>query len=79
MVLGFLNTLDYLFVARSSIKSVEELKGKRVAIGTPSGLPGLMTYMVSRPLRPQSQEGQYHSFPDRKCSRTHGSTACREC
>lgn len=46
MVLGFLNTLDYLFVARSSIKSVEELKGKRVAIGTPSGVPVLMTYMV---------------------------------
>ena len=46
MVLGFLNTLDYLFVARSSIKTVEELKGKRVAIGTPSGVPVLMTYMV---------------------------------
>ena len=46
MVLGFLNTLDYLFVARPSIKSVEELKGKRVAIGTPSGVPVLMTYMV---------------------------------
>ena len=46
MVLGFLNTLDYLFVARSSIKTVEELKGKRIAIGTPSGVPVLMTYMV---------------------------------
>lgn len=46
MVLGFLNTLDYLFVARPSIKSVKELKGKRVAIGTPSGLPSLLTYMV---------------------------------
>lgn len=46
MVLGFLNTLDYLFVARPSIKRVEELKGKKVAIGTPSGLPSLLTYMV---------------------------------
>ena len=46
MVLGLLNTLDYLFVTLPSIKSAEELKGKRVAIGTPSGLPGLMTFMV---------------------------------
>lgn len=46
MVLGFLNTLDYLFVARPTIKSVKELKDKRVAIGTPSGLPSLLTYMV---------------------------------
>jgi NitT/TauT family transport system substrate-binding protein len=46
MVLGFLNNLDYLVVARSSIRSVEELKGKRVAIGTPSGLPVLVTYML---------------------------------
>lgn len=46
MVLSFFNTLDYLFVSQASIKSVEELKGKRVAIGTPSGLPGLMTFMV---------------------------------
>ena len=46
MVLSFFNSLDYLFVSQASIKSVEELKGKRVAIGTPAGLPGLMTFMV---------------------------------
>lgn len=46
MVLSFFNSLDYLFVSQASIKRVEELKGKRVAIGTPSGLPGLMTFMV---------------------------------
>lgn len=46
MVLSFFNSLDYLFVSQASIKNVEELKGKRVAIGTPSGLPGLMTFMV---------------------------------
>jgi ABC-type nitrate/sulfonate/bicarbonate transport system substrate-binding protein len=46
MILGFLNTLDYLFVTQPSIKSAVQLKGRKVAIGTPSGLPGLMTYMV---------------------------------
>jgi ABC-type nitrate/sulfonate/bicarbonate transport system substrate-binding protein len=46
MVLSFFNSLDYLFVSQASIKSVEELKGKRVGIGTPAGLPGLMTFMV---------------------------------
>ena len=46
MVLSFFNSLDYLFVSQPSIKRVEELKGKTVAIGTPSGLPGLMTFMV---------------------------------
>jgi NitT/TauT family transport system substrate-binding protein len=46
LMLSFFNSLDYLFVSQASIKSVEELKGKRVAIGTPSGLPGLMTFMV---------------------------------
>lgn len=46
LVLSFFNSLDYLFVSQASIKRVEELKGKRVAIGTPAGLPGLMTFMV---------------------------------
>jgi NitT/TauT family transport system substrate-binding protein len=46
MALGFLNALDYVFVTQPSIKSADQLKGKKVAIGTPSGLPGLMTYMV---------------------------------
>jgi len=46
MVLGLQNTLDYLFVARPSIKSGEELKNKKVAIGTPAGSASLATYVA---------------------------------
>ena len=46
MILGLQNTLDYLFIARPSIKSAEELKGKKVAIGTPSGSASLATYVA---------------------------------
>src|SRR5436309_10968485 len=46
MILGLQNTLDYLFIARASIKSAEELKGKKVAIGTPSGSASLATYVA---------------------------------
>jgi ABC-type nitrate/sulfonate/bicarbonate transport system substrate-binding protein len=46
MVLGLQNTLDYLFIARPSIKSAEDLKGKKVAIGTPSGSASLATYVA---------------------------------
>lgn len=46
MVLGLQNTLDYLFIARPGIKSAEELKGKKVAIGTPSGSASLATYVA---------------------------------
>src|SRR5947207_12780236 len=46
MILGLQNTLDYLFIARPSIKSAEELKGKKVAIGTPSGAASLATYVA---------------------------------
>src|SRR5947209_7717639 len=46
MILGLQNTLDYLFIARPSIKSAEELKGKKVAIGTPSGSTSLATYVA---------------------------------
>ena len=46
MILGLQNRLDYLFVARPSIKSAEELKGKKVAIGTPSGSASLATYVA---------------------------------
>jgi len=45
MILGLENRLDYLFIARPSIKSGEELKGKKVAIGTPSGSASLATYV----------------------------------
>jgi len=46
MVLGLENRLDYLFIARPPIKSGEELKGKKVAIGTPSGSAALATYVA---------------------------------
>lgn len=46
MILGLQNKLDYLFIARPSIKSAEELKGKKVAIGTPSGSASLGTYVA---------------------------------
>jgi len=46
MVLGLQNKLDYLFVARPTIKNAEELKGKKVAIGTPAGSASLATYVA---------------------------------
>jgi NitT/TauT family transport system substrate-binding protein len=46
MILGLQNSLDYLFVARPNIKSAEELKGKKVAIGTPAGSASLATYVA---------------------------------
>jgi NitT/TauT family transport system substrate-binding protein len=46
MILGLQNTLDYLFIARPGIKSAEELKGKKVAIGTPAGSASLATYVA---------------------------------
>jgi NitT/TauT family transport system substrate-binding protein len=46
MILGLENRLDYIFVARPTIKSGEELKGKKVAIGTPAGSASLATYVA---------------------------------
>ncbi len=46
MILGLKNRLDYLFIARPSVKSPAELKGKKVAIGTPSGSASLATYVA---------------------------------
>lgn len=46
MILGLQNSLDYLFIARPNIKSAEELKGKKVAIGTPAGSASLATYVA---------------------------------
>ncbi len=46
MVLGLQNKLDYLFIARPTIKSAEELKEKKVAIGTPAGSASLATYVA---------------------------------
>ncbi|MBI4524977.1 MAG: ABC transporter substrate-binding protein [Deltaproteobacteria bacterium] len=46
MILGLENSLDYLFVSRPQIKSGEDLKGRKVAIGTPSGSAALATYVA---------------------------------
>jgi NitT/TauT family transport system substrate-binding protein len=46
MILGLQNTLDYLFIARPAIKRGEDLKGKKVAIGTPAGSASLATYVA---------------------------------
>src|SRR5512132_167745 len=46
MLLGLENRLDYLFIARPTIKGGEDLKGKKVAIGTPAGSASLATYVA---------------------------------
>jgi NitT/TauT family transport system substrate-binding protein len=46
IILGLQNSLNYFFMARPSIKKAEELKGKKVAIGTPSGSASLATYVA---------------------------------
>ncbi|MGE5219583.1 MAG: ABC transporter substrate-binding protein [Chloroflexota bacterium] len=44
MLLGMEDRLNYFFNTRPGIKSAEELKGKKVGIGTPSGSLALATY-----------------------------------
>jgi NitT/TauT family transport system substrate-binding protein len=46
MILGLENQLDYLFVAKPAIKSGEELKGKKVGIGTPAGSASMAAYVA---------------------------------
>jgi NitT/TauT family transport system substrate-binding protein len=46
VILGLQNSLNYFFMARPAIKRAEELKGKKVAIGTPSGSASLATYVA---------------------------------
>ena len=46
MILGLENRLDYLFLAKPTIKSGEDLKGKKVGIGTPAGSASLATYVA---------------------------------
>jgi len=45
MIIGLENRLDYLFLGRPTIKTGEDLKGKKVAIGTPAGSASLATYV----------------------------------
>jgi NitT/TauT family transport system substrate-binding protein len=46
MILGLENRLDYIFVAKPAIKSGEDLKGKKVAIGTPAGSASMAAYVA---------------------------------
>ena len=46
MVLGLRNKLNYIFVARPSIKRAEDLRGKKVATGTPAGPVSLAAYLA---------------------------------
>jgi len=46
MILGLRNKLNTIFVARPSIKSAEQLKGKKIATGTPGGPVSLAVYLV---------------------------------
>jgi len=45
MVLGMEDKLNYFLNVRPGIKSAEDLKGKRVGIGTPSGSLAMATYV----------------------------------
>lgn len=45
MLLGLETKLDYFLVTHPSIQSAEGLKGKKVAIGTPSGTASLAAYV----------------------------------
>jgi NitT/TauT family transport system substrate-binding protein len=46
MILGVENRLDYLFVAKPVIRSGEDLKGKKVGIGTPAGSASMAAYVA---------------------------------
>ncbi len=46
MILGLQNRLDFLFIAWPSVKRADDLKGKKVAIGTPLGTAALATYVA---------------------------------
>ncbi len=46
MILGLRNKLDYIFVSRPSIKTPDQLRGKKVATGTPAGPVSLAAYLV---------------------------------
>jgi ABC-type nitrate/sulfonate/bicarbonate transport system substrate-binding protein len=45
MLLGLEDRLNFTLVVRPGIKSADELKGKKIAIGTPSGSLSLATYV----------------------------------
>ena len=46
MILGLRNKLNTVFVASPSIKNAQQLKGKKIATGTPGGPVSLAVYLV---------------------------------
>jgi NitT/TauT family transport system substrate-binding protein len=46
MILGVENKLDYILAAKPTIKSAEDLKGKKVGIGTPAGSASMAAYVA---------------------------------
>lgn len=46
MLLSWEHKLNYLLVSRPTIKRGEELKGRKIAIGTPAGTASLATYVA---------------------------------
>jgi NitT/TauT family transport system substrate-binding protein len=46
ILLSFQNKLNFPLVARASIKNGEDLKGKKIAIGTPAGTASIATYVA---------------------------------
>ena len=79
MILGLQNSLDYLFIARPNIKSAEELKGKKVAIGTPSGSASLATYVALDYLGLNPRRDQHCLTWHRGCSGTVRRSSLRQC
>ena len=46
MILGLTTTLHYVLLSRPAIKTMEDLRGKKVGIGTPAGPPSLAAYLA---------------------------------
>jgi NitT/TauT family transport system substrate-binding protein len=46
MILGVENRLDYILAAKPTIKSGEDLKGRKVGIGTPAGSASMAAYVA---------------------------------
>jgi ABC-type nitrate/sulfonate/bicarbonate transport system substrate-binding protein len=46
MILGLTTTLHYVLLSRPAIKTIEDLRGKKIGIGTPAGPPSLAAYLA---------------------------------
>ena len=78
MVLGLENRLDYLFLAKPTIKSGEDLKGKKVGIGTPAGSASMAAYVALDHLGLVPRRDNIVLARYRRCPGTHGGAAVRQ-